>query len=269
MLPIFSDLFRLKQILLNLLGNALKFTDNGFIEMGIKIKDENTLMFYVQDSGTGIKPNEQQIIFDRFRQSENNSVTKHPGTGLGLTISKNLTKLLGGIMWVESEYGHGATFYFTLPYKPAAFKNDLNNNYIPSNSNFDWNNKTILVVEDMETSYVLIKEYLRKTNAKFLWAQNGQEAIDFCEANENIDLVLMDIQLPVMNGYVATRKIKEIRNNLPVIAETAYAMINEKNEILQAGCDDYLPKPIKSEDLLKVVSKYIDVKKNSRKAVSS
>ncbi|MBP7497695.1 MAG: PAS domain S-box protein [Bacteroidales bacterium] len=260
--PIISDPYRIKQILSNLIGNALKFTEEGSIEFGFTIKDDK-LEFYTSDTGIGIKPDEQEIIFDRFRQSESAKLTKNQGTGLGLAISKNLSRLLGGDMWVESVFGRGSTFYFTIPYKYNTKPVQVIKKQTVANLNYNWENKTILVVEDIEINFTLIKEYLRKTGVKLLWVTDGKEAIDLCKSDNSIDLILMDIQLPYINGYIATQAIKKINKNIPIIAETAYAMANEKYEILRAGCDDYLAKPLKYEELLFTINKYIDSKKKT------
>ena len=255
---IYTDQIRLQQILTNLISNAFKFTKKGFIEYGYSVTDEKTLNFYVKDTGIGLSKEEQDIIFDRFRQGENAGEELIQGTGLGLSISKGLIEFLGGSIWVESKKGSGSTFYFTIPYKildKAKLKikdkkEEVNNKHILEN-------KTILIVEDDDTSFYFFKEILAETNVKLLWVKEGTEAIELCRNNPDIDLILMDIQLPQMNGYDATKEIKKHRKDLPVIAETAYALAGEKERALTAGCDDYLSKPIDKEILLKKIKKLL------------
>jgi CheY-like chemotaxis protein len=199
------------------------------------------------------------MIFDRFRQADESQARRYGGTGLGLTISNNLIRLMGGNMWVESELGKGTVFYFSLPYKPylerVIYKPKPS---AESKSNdFDWKNKTILVAEDEIRNYQYLYEVLKLTNATILHAKNGKEAIELCKENNKIDLVLMDIKMPEMNGYLATREIKKFRQDLPVIAQTAYAMQEEVTLCKEAGCDEYISKPIDSHKLLKLINTFI------------
>ncbi|UCH14943.1 MAG: PAS domain S-box protein [Bacteroidales bacterium] len=255
---IYTDPVRLQQILTNLISNAFKFTKKGHIEYGYTVSDEKTLNFYVKDTGIGLSKEEQEIIFDRFRQGENSGEELIQGTGLGLSISKGLIEFLDGRIWVKSKKGSGSTFYFNIPYKTLqktklkikGKKEEVNNKHILEN-------KTILIVEDDDTSFYFFKEILAETNAKLLWVKEGTEAIELCQNNPDIDLVLMDIQLPYMNGYDATQEIKKYRQDLPVIAETAYALAGEKEKAINAGCDDYLSKPIDKEILLKKIKKLL------------
>jgi PAS domain S-box-containing protein len=255
---IYTDPVRLQQVLMNLISNAFKFTKKGFVEYGYTITDKKIINFYVKDTGIGLSNAEQKIIFGRFRQGENSDDELTQGTGLGLSISKGLIELMGGNIWVKSKKGTGSTFYFTIPFRRAiktklqssAKKDGLNNKRVLEN-------KTILVVEDDDTSYYYFKEILDQTNVNLLWVKDGSEAINLCRKNPDIDLVLMDIQLPQMNGYEAARKIKKFRQNLPVIAETAYALAGEKEKAVNAGCDDYLSKPIDKEVLLKKIKRIL------------
>jgi PAS domain S-box-containing protein len=253
-----TDPFRLKQILSNLINNAIKFTDAGYIEFGYKINNEKTIEFFVKDTGIGLTRDEISIIFERFKRTVSSEEKNIVGTGLGLAISKNLVELLGGDMWVDSHPGLGTTFYFTLPYlkitrakEQFAYDEDIFQDY-------KWENKTILVVEDDNNSFSLIKETLKKTKAKIIRAKNGEIAIDICKSNIDIDIVLMDIQLPKMNGYDATREIKKFRKSLPVIAQTAFAMAGDKEKSILAGCDDYISKPISISKLLPKINQFLD-----------
>ena len=255
---IYTDPVRLQQILTNLLSNAFKFTMKGFIEYGYVVKNKKTLEFYVKDTGVGLTDKEQNIVFDRFRQGEGIDDKIIEGTGLGLSISKGLVELLGGQMWVIAEKGRGSIFFFSIPYKPihkAQTTQTKTKKLITSNINLE--KKTILIVEDDDTSYYFFKEILNKTKVRLIRVKDGLKAIELCKTNKNIDLVLMDIQLPKMNGYEATKKIKRFRQDLPIVAETAYALAGEKEKALKAGCDDYLSKPIDREIFMKKIKKLL------------
>jgi len=251
-----TDSNRFKQIITNIIGNAIKFTEKGFIKFGYNYVDEDNLLFFVSDSGIGIPEEKIDIIFDRFRQIDGSHTRIYGGTGLGLTISKNLVNLLGGKIWVESIVDKGTVFYFTLPFviiKDANIETKTEN----INKNFIWRNKTILVVEDVLSNYLFIKTVINKTKAKILYADNGEKAIEICRNNREVDIVLMDINLPDLSGYTATKEIKKFRKDLPIIAQTAYALSEDKEKSKQAGCDDYIPKPFRVNELLEKISDYL------------
>jgi signal transduction histidine kinase len=255
-----TDTFRLKQVLSNLIDNAIKFTNNGFVEFGYKIIDEpeeKRIYFYVADSGIGISLEHTGMIFTRFRQIQESHTREFGGTGLGLSISKKLVELLGGKLEVNSTLNQGSTFYFSLPYYTIETKNENSINQSSGNLTYNWKNKTILIVEDNHSGFELLANYLLHTGAKILHADNGKDAVDLCRSNSDIDLVLMDIQLPELNGYEATVFIKQHRKDLPVIAETAHAQAEDSSKAKLAGCDDYLSKPIDRGQLLLVLSKYL------------
>ena len=256
-LVIKTDPYRLKQILSNLINNAIKFTDAGSIEFGYMIKDEKTLEFYVKDTGIGLTRDEISIIFERYQRTVTSEEKNIMGTGLGLAISKNLVELLGGEMWVDSYPGVGTTFCFTLPYlkitkiiEQFVYEENMIQDY-------NWNKITILIVEDNPHSFSFLKETLKKTNANTIHAKNAEIAIDICKSNLDIDIVLMDIQLPQMNGYEATREIKKFRKSLPIIAQTAFAMAGDKEKSILAGCDDYISKPININKLLPKINQFL------------
>ncbi|MCK4661363.1 MAG: response regulator [Bacteroidales bacterium] len=254
-----TDPNRFRQILTNLIENALKYTNEGYIEIGYNIKNNEYIRFYVKDTGIGIPNDKFDEIFERFGKLEYSENKTNTGTGLGLSISKNLVKLLGGEIWVESNVNKGSTFYFTIPYVTTTnSKNDLiettitiNNN----NNNYNWSDKTILVAEDEDDSFLYINEILIKTKVNILRAKNGFEAIEICRTNNNIDLILMDIKMPEIDGYEAMSQIKKIRKDIPVICQTAYATESEKKKCLEAGCLDYITKPIKTKVLLEKIAK--------------
>ncbi|MCD4696151.1 MAG: PAS domain S-box protein [Bacteroidales bacterium] len=258
---IFSDPYRLKQVLSNLIDNAIKFTHEGFVEISYSItgaEPGTKLKFSVKDTGIGIPEDKINIVYNRFQQVEDSSTREFGGTGLGLTISKKLVELLGGKIGVESELGTGSIFHFSIPYKNL--KDEKNINYGNTQhiyTEYNWADKLILIVEDDDSSFLLLNNYLIKTQVKIIHAQNGRDAVDYCKSNPDIDLVVMDIQLPEINGYEATRLIKKHRKNLPVIAQTAYALAGEREKCLQAGCDNYISKPIDSKKLFRLLNKYL------------
>jgi len=254
---VYTDPVRLRQVITNLTGNAFKFTDEGFIEIGYRIKDEK-IEFYVRDSGIGIPVDQQKLIFERFGQVREAASHNLSGTGLGLTISKNLVEMLGGSMRLDSYPGEGSTFWFDIPLKVGRHRSEINaepdSMLLPR---LDLSGKCILVVEDVDTNYFYISSLLEKLNCRVIRAGDGQKAVDHCKENPEINLVLMDIELPVMDGYKATQIIKELRPELPVIAQTAFAMMGERERCLEAGCDDYIAKPIRKELLFELISIFI------------
>jgi signal transduction histidine kinase/CheY-like chemotaxis protein len=253
---IISDRTRLKQVFINLLNNAIKFTSKGFVEAGYSIHDQQLLCF-VKDTGIGIEEKEQKVIFDRFMQATVNHQPKHEGSGLGLAISRAFVQLMGGEIWVESTVNRGSTFMFTLPFKKGSktiLKHEPENN---SDMDYNWSNKVILVAEDVYINFRLIQSALKKTDATLIWAQNGQEAVDECKKDQQIDLVLMDIRMPVMDGYEATKQIRKLLPDLPVIAQTSYAMDGDEAQCRAAGCVDYIAKPFNMPDLYRLIAKHI------------
>lgn len=249
-----TDPMRLQQILTNLLSNALKFTEFGTIEFGYSIQD-NMLSFYIKDTGIGILRSKQKLLFQRFSQLDPSTTRKYGGTGLGLAISKNLVDLLGGTIGMESNPGKGSTFYFTIPYKPVLIKPVKNNNI--ESEIVDWNGKTILIAEDIMQNFLLMEALLKRTDATLLHAANGQIAIDLVKTEPEIDLVLMDIQLPIKTGYEALKEILEFRPDLPVMSYTAFALPHEREKSLTAGFVDFIPKPIKAEIIIPMLNKYL------------
>lgn len=257
-LQIVSDENRISQVISNLVGNALKYSEKGRIDFGYKIIEEekqDLIQFYVKDTGIGIPKNKLHLIFERFRQGDDSYTREYGGTGLGLAISKNIAKLLNGTITVESEEGIGSTFYFTLPLIVASKTQSPKKKEPTSTNSFDLSDKTILIAEDVESNYLLLETYLNKSKAKIIWAKNGQEAIEACKINTSIDIILMDMQMPDLNGYEATEKIKEFWADIPIIAVTAFALAGDREKILKAGCNDYLSKPIKVTDLYEMIQK--------------
>lgn len=254
-LAIYTDPFRLKQILVNLLSNAAKFTEEGEIALGIR-EDKEGILFYVKDTGIGIREEKQKVIFDRFMQGHETKTKLYGGTGLGLAISKNLTEILGGEIGVESTTGQGSTFWFILPRNEVPLKHEAALRK-PRSDVRSWEGKLILIAEDDHSNYYFLYEAIRDTGVKIIWAKDGEETLELFRENPGLDLVLMDIHMPLMNGYECTRVIKEERPELPVIAQTAYAMSGEREVSREAGCNDYLAKPIKVSELLDTLAKHL------------
>ena len=253
---IYTDALRLRQVLTNLVGNAIKFTEEGFIEIGYRTK-AGKVSFYVRDSGVGISKEDQVVIFERFGQGESHREMNNTGTGLGLTISKNIIELLGGKIWVDSIPGEGSTFWFDIPLIRVSALPKQPEKAKSASPSINLAGKSILVVEDVDTNYFYISTLLEKLNATVVRATNGVKAVEICVGNPEINLVLMDVELPLMNGYEATGKIKQSRPDLPIIAQTAYAMVGERERSAEAGCDDYLAKPVRKDDLIEAISRLI------------
>ncbi|MCX6240363.1 MAG: ATP-binding protein [Bacteroidetes bacterium] len=252
------DPVKLRQILTNLLGNALKFTFKGNIQFGYNLKGPN-LLFHVEDTGIGIEPQLQKAVFDRFRQADNAPSRRYGGTGLGLAISKSYVEMMGGEIWVESAIGSGSRFLFTHPYDSISGGSPISKekmkDEIPVTP--DWSGKIIMLVEDNEDNAILIEHALRSTGVKLLHAENGIEAIEIQSRNSGIGVVLMDMKLPEMDGYETTKRLKILNRHLYIIATTAYALEGDRKKCLNAGCDDYLAKPVRREILLNTIAKYI------------
>lgn len=243
-------------ILTNLIKNALKFTFEGSISFGHN-KKGGFLEFYVKDTGTGIPANQKELIFERFRQGSESNTRNYEGSGLGLSISKSYVEMLGGKIWVESEEGIGSTFYFTIPYRPvAAEAPEIINTLSEKQGDEQIRKLKILIVEDDEISYSLLKRILQKISKEVLHAMTGVEAIEVCRNNPDLDLVLMDIRMPIMDGNEATRNIRQFNKDVIIIAQTAYAFSSDKEKALEAGSNDYISKPVSSDRLYELIKKH-------------
>lgn len=254
-----TDPFRLKQILLNILNNAIKFTPTGSIEFCYFPNEAKThLVFYIKDTGIGIAKEQQEKIFERFTKVADIKTKHYRGTGLGLSIALKLTQLLKGEIRVESELNVGTAFYLTFPLSKV-----VSEEVVPEKKHRDesldfLSGKVILIAEDVETNFRYLQIILsRNHDVRILWAKTGLEAVDLCRKNHDINIVLMDIQLPEMNGFDATRLIKSEFKNLPIIAQTAYATMADLNAITEAGCDDTIVKPLNKSELLRKIAKRI------------
>jgi len=255
-LSIYTDPDRLRQVFINLIGNSLKFTDCGYVEFGYNLKGK-IIEFYVKDTGIGISEEKQKVVFERFTQVDDSLTRKFGGSGLGLTISKGLIELLGGQIWVTSVLHEGSEFFFTVPYIPTFDDEESYRQTELTPKDYNWAHRAFLIVEDDKVSYKFLEGVFRKTKAKIYHADNGLKAVEYIKKHQDIDMVLMDIQLPEMSGYDATRLIKGIRKELPIIAQTANAMSEDKEKCLEVGCVDYVSKPININVLFSKIDKYL------------
>jgi two-component system sensor histidine kinase EvgS len=256
---IISDESILVKILGSLIDNALKFTKEGYVKVSCKT-NKNNLEFCVKDSGIGIKPKTLKVIFDYFRQEEESLTRFFGGLGIGLSIAGGNVKLLNGEIVVDSEKGKGSTFTVIIPYKPEGntekiIKKDIYNENLASFKN----NYNVLIAEDEPINSFFLETLLSgmKLNIDVEHAENGKQAVDICQENEEIDLVFMDLKMPIMDGVEATKQIKGFRKNLPIIAQTAYSTDENKEKAKQAGFDGFISKPIDVSDLNEIINKYI------------
>ncbi len=263
-----TDSEKLIGILSNLVKNAIKFTDGGTIEFGYKLKKNGApgapkdLEFYIKDTGIGIPKDRHEAIFERFIQADIHDKMARQGAGLGLAISRAYVEMLGGKIWVQSELNIGSTFYFTIPYITNA-------NEILVEPNLHHDNKDefqlkILIVEDDETSEALLKEMIQKLSTKVLTTKNGLDAITICRQNSDLDLILMDIQIPGLNGHEATRQIRQFNNDVVIIAQTSFGLSGDRKKSIEAGCNDYISKPINKDELLGLIYKHFQTRVNNR-----
>lgn len=240
---------KLFEIISNLINNAIKFTNDGYVELGASIK-EDKLHFYVRDTGIGIKKEDQEIIFKRFAQVSSNINSFHNGSGLGLSICKAYVELLGGKIWLDSEPEKGSIFCFNIS---LIVENEGENDIMIETKSSD--KATVLIAEDDEINYLYFAEIVKELDIKLLHAKNGCEAIELCKQEQKIDLIFMDIKMPVMNGHEATKKIKSFRPEIPIIAVSAYFEDKEKEISKKMGCMDYLTKPVRKEDIIKKIKR--------------
>jgi signal transduction histidine kinase len=243
-------------ILINLIKNAIKFTNVGSIEFGYEKKGKY-LEFFVKDSGIGIPENQKEMIFERFRQGSESYNRGYEGSGLGLSIAKSYVEMLGGKIWVESEERKGSIFYFTIPYNAVSEeKTTIKNVTIEKDKEVQLKNLKILIVEDDEVSYSGLTKTLQKISKEVLHAITGVQAVEACRNNPDLDLVLMDIRMPNMDGNEATHQIRQFNKDVIIIAQTAFAFAGDREKAIEAGCNDYISKPIKSTLLFELIKKH-------------
>ncbi len=250
---ILTDKTKLQQVITNLITNAIKYTEKGTVEFGFRIDEKNhKIWFNVKDSGVGIDEKNLKVIFDRFRRVEDDFSVELSGLGLGLAISKAYVEMLGGTISVTSKVGEGSTFEFSIPlqYDLSKAEEIVPETTIDLEANHD---KVILVAEDDNINFLLLKKMLQLRNYTIIRAVNGQEAVTICSTNPAINLVFMDIKMPIMDGYAAFEKIKMFLPNMPIIAQTAHSSIEDKERVMQAGFTDYITKPLDKEKIFTVI----------------
>jgi PAS domain S-box-containing protein len=256
-----TDKYLVNQVFSNLLDNAVKYTPSGSIRFGYQLPAQGMLTCFVSDSGVGIAPEDHEVIFDNFRQGDTGNGNRYGGIGLGLAICKGVIGLLGGTINVESMRGQGSNFVFTVPFQPPRQTDGQNTKAATSPytqiNKYSWNGKQILVVEDEIANMEFLKVVLGKTGVRLIMAFDGDQTRSHYKELSGIDLVLLDIRLPDVAGYELAREIKEIRPDLPLIAQTAYAMTGDKQKCMEAGCDQYITKPIDRDLLLKTIDELL------------
>ena len=257
-----TDREKLYAILTNLVKNAIKFTTNGTIELGCKIvvatgHDPLLLQFYIKDTGTGIHRDKHEIVFERFRQGSESLDRNYEGAGLGLSISKAYVELLGGKLWVESQENVGSTFFFAIPYRVKALgqtgSRKLQVTGLPA---VKVKKLKILIAEDDPTSEEFITLVLKSMSKELIIARTGTEAVKACQHHPDIDLVMMDIKMPEMDGYEAARQIRQFNKEIIIIAQTAYALVGDGEKAIAAGCNDYIAKPINRDHLINMIKNH-------------
>lgn len=258
---IITDREKLYAILTNLVKNAIKYTPAGSIEFGYDLIESpnqlKELQFYVKDTGIGVPKDRQQAIFERFIQADIEDMQARQGAGLGLSITEAFVKMLGGKIWVESETANGSTFYFTLPYNAKPKEKKVIEKVVQDEESMPQINKLkILIVDDDKISALLLSLTVNKFSKEILKATTGIEAVEVCRVHPDIDLILMDIQMPFMNGHEASRQIRQFNKEVIIIAQTAFGLSVDKEKAIEAGCTNYISKPINKNELHSLIQKY-------------
>ncbi len=254
-----TDSARLQQVMINLLDNAVKYTEKGEIEFGFSVEDKY-LKFYVKDTGIGIKDYHLNYLFDRFYKVEDDNTKLFRGTGIGLYLSKRIVGMLGGEIWIESEYGKGSMFYFTIP--KTDFQIEMNENE-PDLGNHEnlltniENRVKILIIDDQESNQQYYTALLKPGNFELVQAFSGMEGIEAFEKHPDIGLILLDLKMPDIDGFEVLKEIRKKSTGIPIIAQTAYAMAADKEKCLEAGFNDYIAKPVQREALVSLIAKYL------------
>lgn len=258
-----TDQEKIYAILTNLVKNAIKYTNEGFIEYGYRLNMDSKpaeLEFFVKDTGVGILKDQQEAVFERFVQADSFNKMAYQGVGLGLSISKAYVEILGGKIRLESEEGKGSTFYFTIPYNTELEKKNLVENLVPDydGTNNYTKNLNVLIAEDDKISRMLLTKIIKGFSKEIIEAIDGVEAIEACKNNPDIDLVMMDINMPNMNGHEATKQIRQFNKNVIIIAQTANAFDSDREVAMESGCNDFISKPIIKNELLELINKYFN-----------
>ncbi|HOG19195.1 MAG TPA: response regulator [Salinivirgaceae bacterium] len=251
-----TDSYRFKQVLSYVIENSFKYTESGQVTLGYEINDKQELIVFVKDTGIGISDDIKNSVFEFFKKKQDKYYDQSGSTGLGLALANKITNLLHGKMWFETSVNVGTTFYIKFP---SNLVRRVKNIEKPKASKYpDYSGKTFIIAEDVEINYMLISELLIPTKAKLIWARDGKEALDLFKTSKP-DLIIMDIQMPKMNGYEAITAIRELDKNIPIIAQTAFMMDNEKQKSIEVGANDFIPKPIKFKDLIRVIKKNLEI----------
>ncbi|MEX0982760.1 MAG: response regulator [Bacteroidales bacterium] len=254
-----TDKNKLDSILANLVKNAIKFTDSGTVKLGCNFQ-EPLLEFYVKDTGIGIPAHRREAVFNRFEQADIADTRAFQGSGLGLAIAKSYIEKLGGKIWLESEEGKGSTFYFSLPAKSDMEEKLISDKKISvhnENEKSKVKGLKILIAEDDETSRKYLSLLVNDFGTEILEAETGNRTIELCRQNKDIDLILMDIRMPGLDGYEATRRIREFNKEIVIIAQTAIALSGAREKAIEAGCNDHISKPINKNELLTIIEQYV------------
>jgi CheY-like chemotaxis protein/nitrogen-specific signal transduction histidine kinase len=256
-IEIYTDAGRLHQIFVNLINHSLRYTTQGSIELGYVLPADNKIDFYLKDSSKGITKEDLKIILDKSILLDRTEAGRYDDeTGLSLNIARSILKLLGGRITFDSDAVTGTTFSFSLPYEETPEHTKSIEEELAINGQYKWSDKVILIVEDEEVNGLFLEAIFQETGAQTLYAKNGLQAIELCKSINKIDLILMDIRMPVMNGLKATKEIRKFNQMVPIIAQTALSLEEDRQNCLQSGCNDSIIKPIEVEELLNLVNKY-------------
>ena len=254
-----TDKHKLEGILINLIKNAIKFTEQGEITFACSLKKEQdieVLEFYVKDTGIGIPANRIDAIFNRFEQADIGDTRAYEGSGLGLAIAKSYVEMLGGDISVKSKEGEGSTFIFSIPYTKQVVKESNVKASIKKVPQTALSNLSVIIAEDDEASKLFFEAIFKNTVSKITYTKTGKETINECRENPDVDIILMDIKMPDINGYDATREIRKFNSNVIIIAQTAFGLTGDREKAIEAGCNDYIAKPIKKEELEIIIMKH-------------
>ncbi|MBN1951956.1 MAG: response regulator [Bacteroidales bacterium] len=256
-IEVYTDGGRLHQVLIYLVNHSLRYTTDGYIEIGYTQPEENRIEFYLRDTSPTVPRDQLRNVFDQFMLPDKSESGRYDDeTGLGLSLAKSIVKLLGGKISAESVENQGLVFHFSLPYEqiPAQAQQSIDEELM--SDQYKWADKVILIVEDEDVNALFLEAVFQETSAQTLNAKNGQQAIELCKSINKIDLILMDLKMPVMNGLMATQEIRKFNPGIPIIAQTALSLEEDRQNCLLAGCNDLISKPIEVEELLNLVSKY-------------
>ncbi|HQK71645.1 MAG TPA: ATP-binding protein, partial [Bacteroidales bacterium] len=252
---ILTDRFKLESIITNLLSNAVKFTKEGYIETGAWLENDN-IIIYVKDTGRGIPADKLKAVFNPFYQADTTLSREHEGSGLGLAIAKAYSEMLHGRLWVESEPGKGSTFFLMIPLIKSDSAQSIPEQGVDSKKELIRPSK-IIIADDEETSFLLLKTILAPYGITCLHAANGKDTLRILDNEKDVSLILLDIKMPVLDGYETVKKIRERNISIPVIAVTAYAFPSDREKALASGCNDYISKPIVKQELISKLKKYL------------